>query len=109
METLVDRALPIALEKHPTSPKEVDWLLPHISSNYFRQKLYVHMKALGFEIPYKRWFMNLEKKGNTGAASIYIMLEGLFHSGRLRQGQRIFLIIPESGRFSMCYAMMTVV
>ena len=35
MQTLVDRALPIALEKHPTRPEEVDWLLPHISSHYY--------------------------------------------------------------------------
>jgi len=67
------------------------------------------MKALGFKIPYERWFINLEEKGNTGAASIYIMLEELFHSGRLRKGQRLFLIVPESGRFSICYAMLTVV
>jgi len=109
MQTLVDRALPMALEKHPTRPEEIDWLLPHISSNYFRQKLYDHMKTLGFKIPYERWFINLEEKGNTGAASIYIMLEELFHSGRLKKGQRLFLIIPESGRFSICYAMLTVV
>jgi 3-oxoacyl-[acyl-carrier-protein] synthase-3 len=109
MQTLVDKALPIALKKHPTSPEEVDWLLPHISSDYFRQKLYDHIKTLGFEIPYERWFMNLEEKGNTGAASIYIMLEELFHSGRLKKGQRLFLIVPESGRFSICYAMLTVV
>ncbi len=108
-QTLVGRGLPMTLEKHPTSPEEIDWLLPHISSNYFRQRLYDRIKDLGFEIPYDRWFINLEEKGNTGAASIYIMLEELFHSGRLEKGQRIFLIVPESGRFSVCYAMLTVV
>ncbi|MBL7204012.1 MAG: hypothetical protein ISS63_06725 [Desulfobacteraceae bacterium] len=53
--------------------------------------------------------MNLEEMGNTGAASIYIMLEELFHSGRLKKGERLFLIVPESGRFSICYAMLTVI
>ncbi|MCI5141404.1 MAG: hypothetical protein D3909_06705 [Candidatus Electrothrix sp. ATG1] len=36
-----------------------------------------------------------------GAASFYIMLKELFSSGKLRQGDRILGMIPESGRFSV--------
>jgi 3-oxoacyl-[acyl-carrier-protein] synthase-3 len=67
------------------------------------------MEAIGFSIPPGRWFSNLTSKGNTGSASIFIILEELFHSGRLRKGERLLCMIPESGRFSMAYMLLTVV
>jgi 3-oxoacyl-[acyl-carrier-protein] synthase-3 len=36
-------------------------------------------------------------------------MEELFHSGKLRTGQKVLCFIPESGRFSMAYMMLTVV
>ncbi|PKN30566.1 MAG: 3-oxoacyl-ACP synthase, partial [Deltaproteobacteria bacterium HGW-Deltaproteobacteria-21] len=44
-----------------------------------------------------------------GSASIYIIMEELFHSGRLKKGQKLLCFIPESGRFSHCYMLLTVV
>jgi len=67
------------------------------------------MDEKGFHIPYERWFTNLTTKGNTGSASIYIMLEELFHSDKLNKGDKILCFIPESGRFSICYMLLTVV
>jgi 3-oxoacyl-[acyl-carrier-protein] synthase-3 len=67
------------------------------------------MKEIDFEIPYEKWFTNLTTKGNTGSASIYIIMEELFHSGKLKKGQKLLCFIPESGRFSHCYMMLTVV
>ncbi|MCG6535351.1 MAG: hypothetical protein L7F78_11820, partial [Syntrophales bacterium LBB04] len=58
---------------------------------------------------YEKWFTILAWKGNTGSASIYIILEELFHSDRLQKGQRLLCLIPESGRFSIAYMMLTVV
>jgi 3-oxoacyl-[acyl-carrier-protein] synthase-3 len=37
------------------------------------------------------------------------MLEELFHSGNLQPGQKIFCFVPESGRFTTAYMMLTVV
>ena len=62
-----------------------------------------------FEIPYEKWFTNLSYKGNTGAASMYIIMEEIFHSGRLKKGDRILCYVPESARFSVCYMMLTAV
>ena len=62
-----------------------------------------------FEIEAEKWFTNLAYKGNTGAASIFIMLEELFHSGRIRKGDRLLCFVPESGRFSVGYALLTAV
>jgi len=107
--TAIERTLAKVVTKHNLTPESVDWYLPHYSSEYFRQELYDHMQAINFEIPYAKWFTNLAYKGNTGAASIYIILEELFKSDRLKAGDRLLCFIPESGRFSIGYMQLTVV
>jgi 3-oxoacyl-[acyl-carrier-protein] synthase III len=107
--TAVDRVLALVRDKHQLAAASVDWFLPHYSSEYFRGPLGEHMRAIGFDIPAEKWFTNLETKGNTGSASIYIILEELFHSGKLKRGDRLLCLIPESGRFSMCYMLLTAV
>ena len=42
------------------------------------------MEKGGAAISEEKWFSNLTSKGNTGAASIYIMLEELMYSGNLK-------------------------
>ncbi len=105
----VRRALTMAIRKHNLSASQIDWFLPHLSSEFFRAAFYQSLKEIGFEIPAEKWFTNLPYKGNTGSASIYIIMEELYHSNMLRKGQKILCVIPESGRFSMCYMMLTVV
>lgn len=105
----MDKALASIVKKYKIKPEEIDWFLPHYSSGYFRDKFYNGMKNIDFEIPYERWFTNLAKKGNTGSASIYIIMEELFNSGKLKKGQKLLCFIPESGRFSHCYMMLTAV
>jgi 3-oxoacyl-[acyl-carrier-protein] synthase-3 len=109
IKTSAQRTIPRVLTKRGLRADQVDWFLPHYSSNYFRQPLMDGLRAVGMDIPEERWFTNLETKGNTGAASFYIMLEELFKTGRLKQGDRILGYIPESGRFSISYLHLTVV
>jgi 3-oxoacyl-[acyl-carrier-protein] synthase-3 len=87
-------------ERHNLTPDQVDWFLPHYSSEGFRKPLYEGLVGGGFPIPEERWFTNLTTKGNTGSASIYIILEELMSSGRVEPGQRILCFVPESSRFS---------
>jgi 3-oxoacyl-[acyl-carrier-protein] synthase-3 len=89
-------------------PSSITWFLPHYSSMYFRDKVAAGMERVGFVIPQERWFTNLTTKGNTGSASIYIMLEELFHSGKLNVGDRLLCYVPESGRFSTGFILLTV-
>lgn len=81
-------------------PDDIDWFLPHMSSEYFRQPMADCMAAVGFPIAQEKWFTNLQTKGNTGSASIYIMIDELLKSGRLEHGDRLLCFIPESGRFT---------
>ena len=98
----------ILKERRDVDGSSIDWFLPHYSSHYFKPKIYDALKDAGCEIPDSRWYTNLTTKGNTGAASIYIMLEELFHSGRLKKGDNILCYVPESGRFSVSFIFLTV-
>ena len=97
-----------ALKKYHIDPSTIDYFLPHISSFYFKDGLRDLMNEQGVNVPESSWFLNLDKVGNIGAASIYIMLEELFNSDKLKRGDTIFLCVPESGRFSYAYAYLTV-
>ncbi|HUH46848.1 MAG TPA: beta-ketoacyl-ACP synthase III, partial [Arenibacter sp.] len=101
-------SLKLAMKKHNIGTDDFDFYLPHISSYYFKEQLYGELKRQGVEVPWEKWFMNLGKVGNVGAASIFIMLEELVTSGKLKKGDKILLHVPESARFSYAYACLTV-
>jgi len=56
----------------------------------------------------EKWFLNLKDVGNVGSASIYLMVEEIMNSGKLKKGDKLLLSVPESGRFSYAYAYLTV-
>lgn len=97
-----------AITKNEVSADDITYYLPHISSYFFKDGLYEEMKKQGVDIPFERWFLNLDRVGNMGSASIYVMLEELFASGNLKKGDTILLSVPESARFSYTYAYLTV-
>jgi 3-oxoacyl-[acyl-carrier-protein] synthase-3 len=108
MRSTVSRTFELVRERHPITADEVDWLLPHYSSTFFRQEVYDRFCDVDFEIPYERWFTNLTTKGNTGAASVYIMMDDLLRSGQLEVGQKVLCWVPESARFSAGFMLLTV-
>ncbi|MBN4062366.1 iron-containing redox enzyme family protein, partial [Bacteroidales bacterium AH-315-I05] len=87
------------IDKGAIQTNEIDWLCCHYSSEFFKQPIKDLMQKGGAAIPDEKWFSNLAAKGNTGAASIFIMLEELMYSGKLKQGDSILCMVPESGRF----------
>jgi 3-oxoacyl-[acyl-carrier-protein] synthase-3 len=115
---LLDRHIGEATLKTPLSAlivrrglkaEEIDWFLPHMSSYYFQQPMFDALAQIGLPIPFDRWFTNLETKGNTGSASIFIMLDELCRSRHLVSGERLLCFVPESGRFSSGFMHLTVV
>ena len=105
----VTKPLQDLVAKGTLDPDEIDYYLPHYSSGYFRDKVYDGMKAADCDIPQEKWFTNLTSKGNTGSASIFVILEELFHSGRLKAGDKLLCYVPESGRFSTAFMKLEVV
>jgi len=87
----------------------VDWLCCHYSSEIFKDPIKELMLKGGGEIADDKWFSNLSSKGNTGAASIFIMLDELIYSGKLKIGDKILCMVPESGRFITSFMQLTVV
>jgi 3-oxoacyl-[acyl-carrier-protein] synthase-3 len=97
------------IERGRFKPDEIDWLVCHYSSHIFRGKIVELLEKGGGMIPEERWFTNLYTKGNTGAASIFIMLEELLNEGHLKPGQKILCMVPESGRFVVSFMRLTVI
>lgn len=104
----VEQALSKIMAKRAIKADDYSYFLPHYSSTYFREKLFQGLENIGFSIPYEKWFTNLTEKGNTGSASIFIMLAALFNSGRLKTGDKLLCYVPESGRFSSGFMQLTV-
>lgn len=97
------------VKKRHFDPESADWFLPHLSSMYFKEKIESELRQVGYHIPEEKWYVNLPEVGNIASASALAMLDGLEHSGRLKKGDTILLMVPESARFSYAYALLTVV
>jgi 3-oxoacyl-[acyl-carrier-protein] synthase-3 len=108
-EYTLARPLKRVVAQRGLGPSDVDWFLPHMSSQYFRPQVTRSLAEAGLPIPEERWFSNLAWTGNTGSAAIYIMLDELLRSGKVRDGQHLLCYVPESGRFSSGFIYMTAV
>jgi 3-oxoacyl-[acyl-carrier-protein] synthase-3 len=106
--TYAVKALAVLSKRRGVHPADADYFLPHLSSLYFRHAFVEELARAGMAVPAEKWFTNLDRVGNVGAASIYLALEELVQSGVLKQGQKIWLAVPESGRFNFAQALVTV-
>ena len=106
--TLGGKKIKEIFDRRGLTVADIDHFLPHISSEFFKPKIYDLIEIYGGGIPYEKWFINLYTVGNVGAASVFLMVNELFHSGRLKKGEKLLLLVPESARFSYMYAMLTV-
>lgn len=99
----------MALKKNKTQPNDIKYFIPHLSSMFFYQELLHEIQERNIDLGEEKWFLNLTKVGNIGSASIFVALDELFKSGKLKKGDNILLLVPESGRFSYGTALLTVV
>ncbi len=97
------------IDRNLITAEEIDWLCCHYSSEFFKQPIKELMVKGGGAIPDSKWFSNLSIKGNTGSASIFIMLEELLYSGKLKEGDSVLCMVPESGRFITSFMKLKVV
>ena len=102
-------AIEMAMTKLMLNYDEVTYVIPHISSMYFYQRLADEISSRGINLPTTKWFTNLPMVGNIGSVSPYAALYELFYSGRISKGDRILLLVPESGRFSYGVVSLTAV
>ena len=108
MAPLSKEAVEGALCKYEETLDSYDMVLPHMSSYYFEPSVKRIMAELSpkREVPY---WTNLRTAGNTGAASIYIMLDEYLKTQLVKSGDRLLLFVPESGQFNFVLVSLTVV
>jgi 3-oxoacyl-[acyl-carrier-protein] synthase-3 len=100
--------LKLIAQEHVT-PNKIDHVLCHFSSKYFKSKIFDMLETAGAAISEEKWYTNLYQRGNTGCASIFIMLDEFINTHNLKAGETIFCMVPESGRFNCAYMHLTVV
>lgn len=86
----------------------IDYFLCHYSSQRFAGVVRELLDKAGLTIPDERWYNNLQTRGNTGAASIFVMLDDFMRTHEVKPGERIFCFVPESGRFTVGYLLLEV-
>ncbi len=108
MPRLSEKAVEEALAKHDETLANYTAILPHMSSYYFEKTV---TKIVAKLSPYKevKHWTNLRTAGNTGAASIYIMLDEYMKTQPVHKGDKLLLFVPESGQFNFVLMSLTVV
>lgn len=97
------------LEKHNVTPESISYVLPHVSSMFFYDKIINELKGIGIGIDENKWFTNLSRVGNIASAAIFAILDEFWKTHELKSGEKILLLVPESGRFSYGTVLLSVV
>lgn len=97
------------VRKERVRPDELALVLCHYSSEFFRGEIMKALAETKLSPGEEKFWTNLHTRGNTGAASIFIMLDDAMREGRIRKGDKVLLMVPESGRFTVCFALLTCV
>jgi 3-oxoacyl-[acyl-carrier-protein] synthase-3 len=74
------------LARHGLAAKDVDLFIPHQAN---LRIIEAAVKRLDF--PMERVFVNVDRYGNTGAASVYVALEEAVAAGRVKRGDVVLL------------------
>jgi 3-oxoacyl-[acyl-carrier-protein] synthase III len=74
------------LARHGLTPNDLALFIPHQAN---LRIIEVAAKRLG--MPMERVFVNIDRYGNTGAASVYVALEEAVSSGRIQRGDLVLL------------------
>lgn len=86
VRTMVESAQRV-LEKTGISPKEVSLLVPHQANVRI-----INAVAERLKIPKNKVFINLNRYGNTSAASIPIALDEAVRSGKVKKGDKVLMV-----------------
>ena len=81
-----------AIERAGLRPDDIDLFIPHQANSRI-----IEAVARGLGLPMERMFVNVDRYGNTSAASIPIALAEAVDSGRIRVGDRIVVVAFGAG------------
>jgi 3-oxoacyl-[acyl-carrier-protein] synthase-3 len=89
--TLASTAL-AAIERAGLHPDDIDLIIPHQANVRI-----IEAVAKGLDLSMDRMFVNVDKYGNTSAASVPIALAEAVDTGRIRVGDRIVIVAFGAG------------
>ena len=89
--TLASTAL-ASIDKAGLQPSDIDLFIPHQANIRI-----IEAVAKGLDLPMDKMFVNLDRYGNTSAASVPIALAEAVNSGRIKQGDRIVMVAFGAG------------
>ena len=75
---------------------------------HFYYVLAKEIEGRGIDLPTEKWFTNLTTVGNVGSVAIFVALDELVRTKELNDGDKILLLVTESGRFSYGVVLLTV-
>lgn len=89
--TLASTAL-AAIRKAGFAPGDIDLFVPHQANVRI-----IEAVAKGLDLPMERMFVNLDRYGNTSAASVPIALAEAVNTGRVQPGDRLVIVAFGAG------------
>jgi 3-oxoacyl-[acyl-carrier-protein] synthase-3 len=98
-----------AMQRHEEDLIDYKMILPHLSSFFFRKKTERVMQEFTSSPDPVPYWTNLATAGNTGSASIFIMLDHYIQENEVNDGDKLMLFIPESGRFNYVMISLTAI
>jgi 3-oxoacyl-[acyl-carrier-protein] synthase III len=98
-KTLASTAL-TAIERAGWDPSEIDLFIPHQANVRIIESV-----AKGLNLPMDKMFVNVDRYGNTSAASVGIALAEAVDSGRIKVGDKIVLVAFGAGLTSGAIAL----
>jgi 3-oxoacyl-[acyl-carrier-protein] synthase III len=76
----------IILKRHGLGASDVDLFIPHQANLRI-----IEAAAKRVGLPMSKVFVNVDRYGNTGAASVYVALEEAVAAGRLQRGDKVLM------------------
>jgi 3-oxoacyl-[acyl-carrier-protein] synthase-3 len=89
---VMEQAAKEILEKNGLNSDQLACVIPHQANLRI-----IELLSSRLEIPMDRFYLNLEKYGNTSAASIPIALDEAFRDGRINSGDLVLLVAFGAG------------
>ena len=89
---VMEKAVIGLLQERGLTPHEVDCIIPHQANRRIIETL-----AERLEVPLDRFFINLDRYGNTSAASIPLALDEAVRAGRIRPGHTVLCVAFGAG------------
>jgi 3-oxoacyl-[acyl-carrier-protein] synthase-3 len=115
--TLLPRVVEVGVDEYERlydagmiEPETIKYVAAHYSSEIMRRPVLRELERRSCRAPRAdAWYTNLHSVGNIGCAAIYVILEELAREADLAVGDQVLCFVPESGRFTIAYMLLTLV